>query len=115
MDSAERALIRQLVITLTALGNYLGAAQHTITQGPDLKDVPRRVALDRALQQFSHASLIVRRLQYLSRPLCEASPGADAGPAPVPKHSELAQAECNNAAPRRSGPVDNGQPSGMRT
>ena len=31
-ESTERALIRQLVLTLTALGNYLGAAQHTVTR-----------------------------------------------------------------------------------
>ena len=103
-QSGQRALVRQLVLTLTALGNYLGAAQHTMAQGPDLKDAPRRVALERALQQFSDASSIVRRLQYLSRPLGEASPEADAEPAPVPKRSELAQAECNDGGARRSGP-----------
>ena len=108
-QSGERALIRQLVLTLTALGNYLGAAQHTMTQGPDLKDAPRRVALERALQQFSHASSIVRRLQYLSRPLCEASDGADAEPAPVPRHSELPQAGCNDGGVQRSGPVVGGR------
>src|SRR3954447_26491744 len=85
-DNAERALIRQLVVSLTALGNYLGAAQHAGLQDQGPKDPLQRVALERALQQFGHASSTVRRLQYISRPLREPPHGTDAEPPQIPKH-----------------------------
>lgn len=107
-DSAECALIRQLVLTLTALGNYLGAAHHTGPQERGPKDALRRVALERALQQFGHASSIVRRLQYISHPLGEAPYGTDTEPSQGPKHTGLAQAACNSGGTRYNRPVDAG-------
>ena len=113
-ESVERVLIRQLVLTLTALGNYLGAAQHTCTEGRVKKDSLPHVAIECALQQFSHASAIVKRLQHVSRPSCEPSHSADTQPTQVQKHSELAQAACDTAGTRHNRPIDGSQPSGMR-
>lgn len=107
-DSTERALIRELVLTLTALGNYLGAAQHSGPQERGPQDALRRVALERALQQFGHASSIVRRLQYVLRPLCEAPHGTHTELSQVPKRTELAQAACNSSGNGYSRPVDGG-------
>jgi hypothetical protein len=110
-ESTERALIRQLVLTLTALGNYLGVAQHTCIEGPGPKDALPQVAIESALQQFSHASAIVKRLQHVSRPSCEPPRSADTQPAQVQKPSELAEATLGT---RHNQPTDSSQPSGMR-
>ncbi len=69
------ALLHEMIEALTALGNYLGAAQRKFKQQPEPRPEGLREALKKSLGQHERASETVRRLNDLRRR--EAAPNDD--------------------------------------
>ena len=66
---AEKALVQQLIVSLTALGNYLAAAHQKVVLRPEPGDDLLAMALGRASRQFDQASTLARRLHHLVPPM----------------------------------------------
>jgi hypothetical protein len=61
----KAALVRELIEVLTAVGNYLAAAQHEFEKEPRPVGGMLEEALEKSLGQYERASNCVRRLHQL--------------------------------------------------
>jgi len=64
-NDGRAALLHELIEALTALGNYLAAAQRELENQPALKQEVVEEAIRKSLSQYDRASEATRRLQAL--------------------------------------------------